>query len=83
MAGPGGRRQASSPPNSFQTPLNHKGSADLWATAASADLLNTLFYPIFDPQASANYRYGHLESNALIGIEFGEFRQKLKSLEFR
>ena len=27
-------------------------------------------------------RYGHLESNALIGIEFGEFRQKWKKLEF-
>ena len=24
-----------------------------------------------------------MESNALIGIEFGEFRQKLKNLEFR
>ena len=32
---------------------------------------------------SANNRYGHLESNALIDIEFGEFRQKLKNLEFR
>ena len=32
---------------------------------------------------SANYRYGHLESNALIGIEFGEFRQKLKNLKFQ
>ena len=27
-------------PNSFQTPKSHKGSADLWATAASADLLH-------------------------------------------
>ena len=31
---------------------------------------------------SANNRYGHLESNALIDIEFGEFHQKLKTLEF-
>ena len=30
-----------------------------------------------------NYRYGHLESNALIGIDFDQFRQKLKNLEFR
>ena len=30
-----------------------------------------------------NDRYGHSESNALIGIEFDEFRQKLKNLEFR
>ena len=30
-----------------------------------------------------NDRYGHLESNALIKIEFGEFCQKLKNLEFR
>ena len=35
------------------------------------------------PGPLANYRYGHSESNALIGIEFGEFRQKLKKLEFR
>ena len=32
---------------------------------------------------SKNDRYGHLESNALIGIEFDEFRLKLKNLEFR
>ena len=30
---------------------------------------------------SANDRYGHLESNALFDIEFGEFRQKLKNWE--
>ena len=30
-----------------------------------------------------NDRYGHSESNGLIGIEFYEFRQKLKNLEFR
>ena len=30
---------------------------------------------------SANDRYGHLESNALIKIEFGEFCQKLKNWE--
>ena len=35
------------------------------------------------PGLSKNYRYGHLESNALIDIEFGEFRKKLKNLEFR
>ena len=29
---------------------------------------------------SANDRYGHLESNGLIGIEFGEFRQKIEKL---
>ena len=29
-------------------------------------------------RSSANYRYGNLESNGLIGIEFDEFRQKLK-----
>ena len=44
-------------------------------------------HPILTPfrpsGPSANYRYGHLESNALIDIEFGEFRQKLKNLEFR
>ena len=28
-------------------------------------------------------RYGHLESNGLIDIEFDEFRKKLKNLEFR
>ena len=30
-----------------------------------------------------NDGYGHLESNALVDIEFDEFRQKLKNLEFR
>ena len=40
--------------------------------------------PHFRPsRSSANYRYGHLESNALIGVEIGEFRQKLKNLEFK
>ena len=42
-------------------------------------------YPIlphFRPScSSANDRYGHSESNGLIGIEFGEFRQKLKNWE--
>ena len=33
--------------------------------------------------SSANYRYGHLESNALIGVEIGEFRKKMKNFEFR
>ena len=48
------------------------------------DLLQHPILPHFRPSGpSANYRYGHLESNALIGIEFGEFRQKLKNLEFR
>ena len=37
--------------------------------------------PRIPPGPSENYRYGHLESNALIGIEFGEFRQKLKNRE--
>ena len=37
----------------------------------------------FAHPASANNRHGHLQSIALIDIEFGEFRQKLKNLEFR
>ena len=38
----------------------------------------------FRPSASSkNGRWGDLESNALVGIEFGEFRQKLKNVEFR
>ena len=37
--------------------------------------------PRLPPGPSENYRYGHSESNALIGIEFGEFRQKLKNSE--
>ena len=32
--------------------------------------------------SSANDRYGHSESNALIGIEFGEFRKKMKNVDF-
>ena len=32
---------------------------------------------------SKNGRWGDLESKALIGIEFGEFRRKLKNFEFR
>ena len=40
--------------------------------------------PHFRPSGpSANNRYGHLESNALIGVEIGEFRQKLENLEVR
>ena len=40
--------------------------------------------PHFRPShRSKNDRSGHSESNALIGIEFDEFRQKLKNLEFR
>ena len=35
------------------------------------------------PGPSKNDRYGHSDSNALIDIEFGEFRKKLKNLEFR
>ena len=36
--------------------------------------------PHFRPSCPpANDRYGHLESNALIDIEFDEFRQKLKN----
>ena len=39
--------------------------------------------PHFRPSGpSENYRYGHSESSGLIGIEFGEFRRKLKNLEF-
>ena len=34
-------------------------------------------------RSSANDRYGHSESNALIGVEIGEFRKKMKNLEFR
>ena len=45
--------------------------------------MNYSIAPRIPPGPSENYRYGHLESNALIGIEFGEFRQKLKNLEFR
>ena len=29
--------------NTFYTPMNHKGATDLWATAASADLLHASF----------------------------------------
>ena len=46
-------------------------------------MMGTLFYPIFDSGPPKNDSYRHLESNALIGTEIYEFRQKLKNLEFR
>ena len=56
-------------------------------TPAVADKSEGVQLPILPhvrrSRSSANYRYGHLESNALIKIEFGEFCQKLKNLEFR
>ena len=44
---------------------------------------NKSHHSIKNSRPSANNRWGHLESNALIGIEFCEFRQKLKNYEFR
>ena len=48
---------------------------------ADADRSEGIQHPIlchFRPsRSSANYRYGHLESNGLIGIEFDEFSQKI------
>ena len=46
------------------------------------DLPQHPILPHFRPScSSANNRYGHSESNGLIGIEFGEFRYKLKNWE--
>ena len=62
----------------------HKYTYITPAVADKSEGVQLLILLHFRPSCpSANYRYGHLESNALIGIEFGEFRQKLKNFEFR
>ena len=58
--------------NAFDSKLNLVKWLGVWAD-----------FSIRCPHSSANYRYGHLESNALTGIEIGEFHSKLKNLEFR
>ena len=40
-------------------------------------------FRFFGPRERNKSRGGDLDSNAFIGIEFYEFRQKLKNLEFR
>ena len=60
----------------------------LTITPAVADksegVLKPLFYFIFGHlDRKKNERVDDLEPNALIGIEFCEFRQKLKNYEFR
>ena len=49
----------------------------------SEGVFQPLFYLIFGHRDRKNERGDNLEPNALIGIEFCEFRQKLKNYEFR